>query len=235
MTPGKRKRFLKRSSSKKRQKLSYSSPAIKVPGGVTPRAGFGTRKIVKMLYCEKAISLTTPTVGGAGDYIFRLNSIFDPNFTGGGHQPSMHDQMANIFERYCVYGCQYRVTFSNSSASNRQIVGVYTSDRSDTVADFTTMVEQGSVEYATLPVATAGGSQKTFVGYVDLPKLMGLEKESYISDSNYCPEFGADPNDPAFLHCIYADIGGGGGTVITLVIELLYNTLCLGTRLIPQS
>jgi len=236
MLMAKRKRkSLYPGSSKKKQKTTYNSPAIRTPIGVSSRAGFGTRKVVNMIYCEKGINLTTPTVGGAGDYIFRINSIFDPNFTGGGHQPSLHDQMANIFERYTVYGCTYKVTFSNSSASNRQAVGVYVSDRSDTGADFTTLVEQGSVEWSTLPVATAGGSQRTFTGYVDLPKLMGMEKDQYIADANYCPEFGSDPNDPAFLHCIYADIAGGGTTVITLVIELVFNVLCLGTRLIPQS
>lgn len=236
MLMAKRKRkSLYGGSSKKRQKTTYNTPAVRTSIGVTPRTGLGTRKMVKMVYCEKGISLTTPTVGGAGDYIFRINSIFDPNFTGGGHQPSMHDQMANIFERYTVYAAEYKVIFSNSSASNRQAVGVYISDRSDTVSDFTTLVEQGSVEYTTLPVATAGGSQKTFSGFVDLPKLMGMEKDQYIADANYCPEFGTDPNDPAFLHCIYADIAGGGSTVITLVVEIIFHTLCLGTRLIPQS
>jgi len=235
MLMAKRKRLASQGGTRKKQRTTFNSPAIKTVVGVSSRAGFGTRKVVNMIYCEKGINVTTPTVGGAGDYIFRINSIFDPNFTGGGHQPSLHDQMANIFERYTVYGCTYKVTFSNSSASNRQAVGVYVSDRSDTVADFTTLVEQGSVEWGTLPVATAGGSQRTFTGYVDLPKLMGMEKDQYIADANYCPEFGSDPNDPAFLHCVYADIAGGGTTVITIVVELIFNTLCLGTRLIPQS
>lgn len=240
VTPGmlmaKRKRkTLSAGSAKKRQKTSYSNPAISTANLITPRTGFGTRKYCKMIYAEKGLSLTTGVIGASTDYIFRLNDIFDPNFTGTGHQPSMHDQMNAVFERYCVTGCAYKVSFSNSSTSNRQLVAVYISDRDTTVTDITTIIEQGSVQYRQLSVSTAGGSQATISGYVDLPQLMGMTKDAYTADSNYATEFGNDPSDPGFLHCVAADIGSGGSTVITLMVELVFDVLLLGTRLIPQS
>lgn len=236
MLMAKRKRkSLYGSNSSKKQRTTYSSPAISMPSVVTPRSGLGTRKLVKMIYFEKGINLTTPAVGGATDYIFRLNSVFDPNSTGTGHQPLLHDQMAQVFERYCVIGCGYKVTFSNSSTSNRNVVGVYISDRVDTSSDFTLLIEQGSAQYKSLAVADSGQSIATFSGYVDLPKLMGQTKDAYIASSNYAVEFGVDPGDPGYLHCVAADISAGGGTVTTLAVELQMDVLCLGTKLIPQS
>ena len=41
-------------------------------------------------------------VSGVGTQVFSMNSIFDPNVTGGGHQPLGHDQWANFYSNYEV-------------------------------------------------------------------------------------------------------------------------------------
>ena len=41
-----------------------------------------------------------------------MNSLFDPDFTGTGHQPYYFDQFATIYQRYTVIGSKLTATFT---------------------------------------------------------------------------------------------------------------------------
>lgn len=45
------------------------------------------------------------------NHVFNLGSIFDPDYTGVGHQPAFHDQWATLYNRYRVIGVRYKVIF----------------------------------------------------------------------------------------------------------------------------
>jgi hypothetical protein len=70
---------------------------------------------VKLTYCD-TIAIPNTDDGNAA-YRFRLNSIFDPDMTGTGHQPRGHDQWATIYSKYCVVGAKVKVEPIYSSSS----------------------------------------------------------------------------------------------------------------------
>jgi len=49
-----------------------------------------------------------PGVGFAGSYAFVANGLFDPNFTGTGHQPMGFDQLMTFYNHYEVIGAKMR-------------------------------------------------------------------------------------------------------------------------------
>lgn len=64
-------------------------------------------KIVKLRYCEPFIVNVT-----AGNYVkqtFRLMNIYDPNYTGTGHQPMGFDFWSSLYNRYTVLGAKVTV------------------------------------------------------------------------------------------------------------------------------
>lgn len=64
--------------------------------------------ITKLTYCD------TKTLAGSSGSIghwWRLNSIFDPDQTGGGHQPAFHDQWANLYQSYRVLATTWTLRF----------------------------------------------------------------------------------------------------------------------------
>jgi len=221
----------KRGYSKKR--TTYNRPSIRRAPNVSARTGQGTMIRVNMPYVEK-VTMPVASLGAASVYQYRLNSIFDPNLTGVGHQPGAHDQYAQLFETYTVTGCAYKVSFA-SDADSPKIVGVYISDREDTSTDITTMIEQGSCDWKHVSGQDGGIACAMFSGYVSLPKLMGLDYQNYISNPSYQTVFGSNPTDIGYLTLIAADSASASlGTVNTL-IELTYYVRLQGTRLIPQS
>ncbi|WP_218254000.1 hypothetical protein, partial [Candidatus Magnetobacterium casense] len=76
-------------------------------------APIAQRYITKMKYSD-VIS------GGAlfGDVHMNLNSLFDPNRSGIGHQPYGFDQLATLYNRYRVISCGYRITCATPTAGN---------------------------------------------------------------------------------------------------------------------
>jgi hypothetical protein len=63
--------------------------------------------------------------GGGNIYVlqqFSLNSLFDPDETGVGHQPRYFDQWSNFYETYRVNGCKVELDFGDVTSDN---VGIY--------------------------------------------------------------------------------------------------------------
>jgi hypothetical protein len=52
---------------------------------------------------------------------FRLNSLYDPDYTGAGHQPYFFDQIAGIYNRYRVNACTVDITFSDPSGDGMAV------------------------------------------------------------------------------------------------------------------
>ncbi len=71
--------------------------------------------IVKMTYADTI----TIDAGAAAisNHVYRAVSIFDPDQTGGGHQPLLHDEYQNYYANYRVLRCKIKVTPVNSLES----------------------------------------------------------------------------------------------------------------------
>lgn len=92
----------KKGGRSKKRKRTKSVPR-RLPawrGGYLAKAPVPAVKIVNMRYCEQ-VGLS-PAAGVAAEYMFRLNSIHDPNYTGVGHQPMGHDEWTAFYQHYEV-------------------------------------------------------------------------------------------------------------------------------------
>lgn len=231
------KRAVSRSVSsvrrKKIAKVSYAAPAIKTSRRVTSRLGQGTQITVRMPYATK-VSMPAATLGAASAYQFRLNSIFDPDYTGVGHQPGGHDQYAQIYETYCVTGVSFNISFANDNDAPN-IVGYYISDREDVSSDAVVMVEQGINEWKHIAGQDGGPANASFSGYVDLPKLMGYSYNDYVTNPNYQTVFGVNPADVGYITLWGTNIASGSLGNVYAFVELVYTVRLQGTRLVPQS
>jgi len=78
--------------------------------------------MVKLTYADQ-IRLD-PTVGGVPKtYVFRANSLFDPDYSFTGHQPLYYDQYSAIYKAYKVYGSKITITGANDYSDQANIMG----------------------------------------------------------------------------------------------------------------
>ena len=84
---------------------------------VVPRAiphGYNNNYTVRLTYSD-SLNITVLGNGGYGLYTFRTNSIYDPDYTGLGHQPLMRDLWASQYDYYTVLACHYHIELYNCS------------------------------------------------------------------------------------------------------------------------
>lgn len=212
---------------------STKMPIVSYGPRISPRTGFGTRIRMKMIYCSSRNTINPGASGALGAFQFRLNSIFDPDFTGIGRQPTGHDEMANLFATYCVVAATYKVSFLNTSATSNYIIGVYSNDTNSLPADANRAIEQGECQWT--QVSAQDGSVKEFKGRVDMPKLFGKSYQAYISDSNFNTPFGQNPGDGAYLTLFASAADTADPDAIYLTTEIVFDVLCTGSTLTPES
>ena len=66
---------------------------------------FPQKQLVELTYCDAVV---VPDIS-SGVYQFALNSVYDPDQSGVGHQPRGHDQWSTMYKRYCVIGAKVLV------------------------------------------------------------------------------------------------------------------------------
>lgn len=72
--------------------------------------GYNDAFTVKQRYVDQI--LKTTSIGTSTQHIFRMSG-WDPDLTGGGHQPFQRDFWASLYDRYVVLECEYDITVQN--------------------------------------------------------------------------------------------------------------------------
>lgn len=225
--PGKRvrapyQRYQKKKKSKKAVTRTYVSAPSRAFGGVLP---------AKLIY-HTSMSLN-PGIASAATHVFRLASIFDPDLTGVGHQPGLHDQLSPIFERYQVWKVDFKVIFKNNDSTNTQRIGYSVSDDSTTTTSFEEYMENGNSDFALL---SSGGSDDlyTMSGSILIPEVHGVSYKQYMSNDDYGANFGSNPVEDAYVKFIADGIGTDTGSV-SAVVTLVYHVKMMGSKVTAQS
>lgn len=76
---------------------------------------------VKLRYTEN-ITLTSLSITNTNGYIFRINDLFDPNYSGSGHQSYFRDQMFAMYNYGKVLWASIKITVIVPNTSSFLIV-----------------------------------------------------------------------------------------------------------------
>lgn len=151
----------------------------------------------KLRYAENVYA---SSAGGDYTYIFRLNSIYDFDYTGGGHQPMGHDELSNLYEYYRVTGVRWVVKAFNTDSSDARPMRC-TAWVNDVVTNAANQNEAEEQPGAKNAMALFGGrSEARLSGYTDIAHEFALSGDQAESDNNTIAAFGDTPSRVAYLH-----------------------------------
>lgn len=187
------------------------------------------KRVVNLRYAQQ-VSLVGGAVGLFGvRQRFSLNSIFDPDITGAGHQPYGFDQMATIYARYKVLACDvtFKPIFMLPAANDAIALGCLVTGPSTTANSITTIatVERAaetqmcSVKYFN----TNNRAFKKWSQHFGIADVMGVTVSQFTTDldNTTAPVTGSPGNICAIEWAVLSVAGGTGGTLI-FQIELNY-------------
>lgn len=117
----------------------------KVARSLVPRIArnpFPKTVITRHRYVETVTLPAGAVAGATAFYIFRANGIYDPNYSGTGHQPLYRDEMAARYTNYSVLNSYISVVFDQQSTIQKHY-GVYLQDSNGSLqSDPQTLCEQ---------------------------------------------------------------------------------------------
>jgi hypothetical protein len=152
------------------------------------------------------VAATTTAGPGTFTYQFSLNSLFDPNTTGTGHQPRGFDQIKTLYNRYRVYGVSYRVTGVLDSIPTNQATFLGVNPINGTNSSTTSDAAAESNWGAAVPISIY--APNSISGFVNLPQLNGKTPEAYMADDTTQADISASPSESMHLIVSVQNLAG---------------------------
>jgi len=194
---------------KRRNNHDKTARLLRLPTGVPDRM------LIRLRYSERQQNPAT-----ALDYVYNLNSIYDPNLTGTGHQPLGRDQWASFYNRYRVIKVNCLVRALCTGATERYF-GVVANNDTTAFTVFDTACESPHAKFWPLVQA----APISYSMNLNLPSINGRTYAEYVADDRYASTFGASPAETIALHVFYANSDGTSVAVggITFDITFTYD------------
>lgn len=198
------------------------------PGkGPFPQALF-----TKFTYSDRfALSSST---GIIATNVFNLNSLYDPDATGAGHQPRGYDALLGAdnsgapYNRYVVYGCKIFIRFvSGSNSSTTGSCGVIIHPATNVPPTTADEIRETSNSIVKCINSLGAGSDtmKTVSWYVNIPGLRGMAKSTWLNEHDGAARYNTSPSYLDKATVFYQDDIGNTSSVYAHVSLTFYAKL----------
>lgn len=189
----------------------------------------------KLTYTHTS-GLSSGTVGVIGtEQVFRLNSLYDPDFTGSGHQPYGFDQVSSLYKHYQVYGVKVSVTCTDPTLDANYVAAMF----QPSTATYTLAgKDQDQVRENPLAITRVlnnTGSQITrFSQYFPIYKLEGITPVQYSASMDlYSADVSTNPSLTPFFRIGVGNMRGNASQSVMCVLTFTF--YCRFTQRVIQS
>lgn len=190
-----------------KQPKYYSPPVI---------GGFANKQLVALKYSED-VELPTGAISYY-TYVFRGNSLYDPNQTGTGAQPSGLGIWSTVYNKYSVYKSTIKVTFCNQSDNHMTCYVMPYLQSGTTPVNPSFYDEQAGAKNVIIEPYGAGGSIKT-IRHSRYTRTM-LNVDPFSSDTSIA--FNTNPTYNWFWHVAVDTVNGTTTNSVIIKVEIIY-------------
>lgn len=205
---GRQAAFAKRRA--KRVKRSYGNRAVVRMGD-----GFPKMTKMKMHYIDNFHK--TAVAGLLATYQFRLNSLFDFDLTGTGHQPYYFDQMMAVYDHYTVIGTKVTVTWTNNTANPVVVGGYLNDDGTVTPGTLSNCQEAPQSQYKVLPGTS---TQSVYITHKwSAKKWFTKDRAGLMADINLTGDASNNPGEATVLTLYYQALDPSNSTDVSFTVR----------------
>ncbi len=179
------------------------------------------------------------TTGGVADIsvgnTFRINSIFDTDFSGVGKTIVGHSVLAQIYGRYIVTNAKVRVSFSDPLSDGLRVGCRIRLQQAGTAISKTVQnLTEQPLTY--INALNDSGSQKRNYTFNLKPwSLIGISKlEYYANTSKYSNPISSDTSDPAYFD-IFAVHPLLTGQTVNWIVEVVFDVKFYERKVLSSS
>jgi len=166
------------------------------------RSPISRSTIVRLKYVDA--NTMSPSSTTSDWVVLRANSVYDPYYLTGGHQPMGFDQYMTFYQKYMVLGAKITCQFVSDSISSTDIDDSFTltcilklSSSPTTVSSMTENMENPDVVYKICNSAQSG-SKTVLVKRMSSKKWFGLSKVK--DNESLAGTSGSNPLYESYFH-----------------------------------
>lgn len=180
----------------------------------------------------------TSTSGSLAKYIFSLNSCYDPDVSGTGHQPLMWDQLTALYNRYVVKGAKIKCQFSpisnttsTTQPSGPMVIGIMGDADNTTPTTGSTIMESNKSASTFLNNAQGGNNVKT-ISHTYSPSLrLGVDPE----DDTVSAPWNSSPGRQYYAHVFMFESGLGSPSSCNVKVDIEFRVRLYSTKDVSGS
>lgn len=186
-----------------------------------------------------------PGSGSSDGYVYRLNGMFDPRVSTGGHQPQYFDQMTAIYNYWCVTACDIvvRAVPENNPATGG--TNIY----QDLFQGLACIAPMGTASAVPSSAASdicewpgtqtdgivANGKAGQVKIHISLPKMFGISFKGYIENPGFWGTNGQDPASQMYAFVGVIAAGAGAVPPVSCQATITYKVKFFGLKVIATS
>jgi hypothetical protein len=187
--------------------------------------GYSDRSRVRLKYALQT-ALTSIVTTGSFDYVMRGNSVFDPDFSGTGGQPTNFDDWAAVYNNYKVWSSTLTVkpmVTNSGTEPTLWAVGprhISTALTVNTQMDFITQPYVVANEFN---IYRSGAKDSHFSMHMSTTKFLGLTSGEFEGRDDLAAAVGANPALPWYWHISATNIDTGVTSEVAALIMIEYD------------
>ncbi len=173
----------------------------------------------------------TYTTGASGvsgtENAFSLNSLYDPDVTGVGHQPYGFDQVAALYSKYLVLSCDVQIrAVTPGGQADMCILAAFTGSQAVSLSGITVDAATEKQGVITKSISSSGSNRNVVINLpaIPLPKSLGLTPVQYMAElGTYGAAVTASPTVQSFLRVNVASYNGTASEDVTIQVVIIYH------------
>jgi len=196
----------KKKTARRRPKVAYRNRGSNPTGKVTSNVNQSLSRSVGMPQCfnvklrytdHRVISVSQPYY----QYVYRLNSLSDPDQTGTGHEPMYYDSLKTIYNEYLVTGCKVSISITQDNTTDSPATvfwGVKDTVSLSPIPSISNCMEQGDRTIMQLGFAAAGSATKTLTQYTNIARVHGIAGKLTPKNIPFTATISSNPAEQVF-------------------------------------
>lgn len=188
---------------------------------------FPPRYMCRLRYAQTK-TYTTGAAGVSGtENAFSLNSLYDPDITGVGHQPYGFDQVAALYSKYIVHSVDVQLRCVTPGGSNDLcIIAAVTGAQAISLSGISVDAATEKQGIMTKTVSASGVNRNAVISLsgISIWKTLGLSKPQYLAElGTYGAAVSASPSIASVLRVNVASYDGTASETVTIQTVIIYH------------
>lgn len=213
--PGKKRNNRKNDS---RSMVLTGTAPRKIPSTFLP----GPDSARSFLAYEGTYGLVEAGAGQGAFQVMRLNSIYDPDFTGVGVTALGYTTWQNYYSKYRVIGARAIVRFVNVTGGG-QIQGILWGTNSTITVNPTNWPAEPQSFSKLSTGATGSRAVNVFDRTFDLWKVASVTREQYIVEESFAAAFGSNPANNLYLYAWMTGKLSSAAQTANIEVRIIYD------------